>query len=111
MLASYRTQMQAFAQQSTLDVWYARLSVEDIVARLNDEQRKRAQEGIGKAQSRDHLQALAKLTALSGDVRRIVADPPMIMPVESEALLQTLRAVIHSYRETLQNDRRHLFDQ
>jgi len=92
-------------------VWYARLSVEDIMARLNDEQRKRTQEEISKAQGRDHLQALEKLTALSGDVRRIVADPPMIIPVESEELLQTLRAVVHGYRETLQNDRRHLFDQ
>jgi uncharacterized protein (DUF2252 family) len=78
---------------------------------LNDEQRKRVQDGISKAQSRDHLQALEKLTALSGDVRRIVPDPPVIIPVESDELLQTLRAVIQGYRETLQNDRRHLFDE
>jgi uncharacterized protein (DUF2252 family) len=109
LVESYRTQMQAFAQQTTLEVWYARLSVEDIVARLNDEQRKRVQEGISKAQSRDHLQALAKLTALSGDVRRIVADPPTVMPVESDTLRQTLRAIVRGYRETLQDDRRHLF--
>jgi uncharacterized protein (DUF2252 family) len=111
LVASYRTQMQAFAQQTTLEVWYARLSVEDIMARLNNEQRKRTQEEINKAQGRDHLQALEKLTALSGDVRQIVPDPPMIIPIESEALLQTLRTVIQGYRETLQNDRRHLFDQ
>jgi uncharacterized protein (DUF2252 family) len=111
LVESYRTQMQVFAQQTTLEVWYACLSVEEIVTRLNDEQRKRVQDGISKAQSRDHLQALAKLTALSGDMRRIVADPPTIMPVESEELLQTLRALAHGYRETLQNDRRHLFDE
>jgi len=109
LVETYRTQMYAFAQQSTLAVWYACMSEETVSPRLTSEQRKRLAEGISKAQRRDHLQALSKLTALSGGVRRIVADPPVVTAVESAVLRQNLRAIVRSYRETLQSDRRHLF--
>jgi uncharacterized protein (DUF2252 family) len=111
LVETYRTQMQAFAQQTRLAVWYARLSVEDVLPRLNAEQRERAQkEIIAKAQTHHHLQAFSKLTALSDGVRRIVADPPVVTPVESAELSQNLRAIVRGYRETLQNDRRYLFE-
>jgi uncharacterized protein (DUF2252 family) len=111
LVETYRTQMQTFAQQTNLAVWYTRLSIEDILPRLNAEQRKRVQKGISKAKRRDQLQALSKLTALSGDVRRIVPDPPVVTPVDSAVLRQNLREIVRGYRETLQNDRRHLFEE
>ncbi len=68
LVETYRTQMRAFAQQTTLEVWYARLSVEDMLPARNTEQRKGGyRKRISKAQSRDHLQALSKLTALSDE--------------------------------------------
>jgi uncharacterized protein (DUF2252 family) len=111
LVETYRTQMQTLAQQTNLAIWYARLSIEDILPRLNTGQRKRVQEGISKAQRRDHLQALSMLTALSGDVRRIVPDPPVVTPVDSAALRQNLREIVRRYRESLQDDRRHLFEE
>jgi uncharacterized protein (DUF2252 family) len=110
LVETYRTQMQTFAQQTTLDVWYARLSVEDVLRLSAPQQHKRIEAGISKAQTHHNLQELSKLTALQDGVRRIVADPPVVTPVESADLRQNLRAIVRGYRETLQNDRRHLLE-
>jgi hypothetical protein len=73
---------------------------------------------LAKARTRDSTQALGKLTAVVDGRRRIVSDPPMIVPVEevfaevrADALYQQLRTVLGKYRRTLQSDRRHLLEQ
>ena len=50
--------------------------------------------------------------------RRIISDPPMIVPVEevfadvqADALYKLLHAVLGKYGRTLQSDRRHLLEQ
>ena len=50
--------------------------------------------------------------------RRIISDPPMIVPVEevfadvqADAIYQLIRTVLGKYRRTLQSDRRHLLEQ
>ena len=55
---------------------------------------------------------------MAGGQRRIVSDPPMIVPVEeifadlqADAIYEQLRAVLAKYRRTLQSDRRHLLKQ
>ena len=73
---------------------------------------------LAKAHTRDSTQALGKLTTVAGGRRRIISDPPMIVPVEdvfadvqAGALYEELRAVLGKYRRTLQSDRRHLLEQ
>jgi Uncharacterized protein conserved in bacteria (DUF2252) len=58
---------------------------------------------------------LGKLTTLVDGRRRIISDPPMIVPVEeifsdmpTDAVYQQIRAVLGKYRRSLQSDRRHL---
>ena len=60
----------------------------------------------------------SKLTTVAGGRRRIISDPPMIVPVEevfadvaADALYEELRTVLGKYRRTLQSDRRHLLEQ
>jgi uncharacterized protein (DUF2252 family) len=55
---------------------------------------------------------------MAGGQRRIISDPPMIVPVEeifagvqADAIYEQLRAVLAKYRRTLQSDRRHLVKQ
>jgi uncharacterized protein (DUF2252 family) len=119
LVETYRTQMREFAHQSTLDVWYAHLSVEDVAAIANAERQdklrahviaKARERIIAKAQSHQHLQAFSKLTVLKDGVPRIVADPPVVTPVESADLERDVRAIVDAYRATLQNDRRHLLE-
>ncbi|MEU4287818.1 DUF2252 domain-containing protein [Kribbella sp. NPDC026596] len=124
---SYREAMRELAQQSILAVWYARLDIEDMIAqyraRLSSRERKRrkselktAHRRLAKAYTRDNLQAIGKLTTVVDGRRRIVSDPPLVMPlnelagIDSEAVLDQLKTLVTDYRATLQQDRRHLLD-
>jgi uncharacterized protein (DUF2252 family) len=119
---SYRTTMRGFAQQPFLDVWYAHLDIEPALGEFRSQMKARgfkaAQAQLARAHTRDSMQALRKLTTMAGGQRRIISDPPMIVPVEeifagvrADAIYEQLRAVLARYRRTLQSDRRHLVKQ
>ena len=68
-----------------------------------------------KAHTRDSLEELAKLTHLVGGQRRLVSDPPLLVPIqelvgEVDALRheQQMGALIGAYRESLDTDRARL---
>ena len=125
----YRTAMRAFAEQPFLDVWYAHLDIEPALREFRSQVKanrsqvlakrvKAAEALLAKAHSRDSTQALDKLTTLVDGRRRIISDPPMIVPVEevfadvqADALYEQLSGVLGKYRRTLQSDRRHLLQQ
>jgi uncharacterized protein (DUF2252 family) len=118
----YRTAMRGFAQQPFLDVWYAHLAIEPALSEFRSQIKasrfKAAEALLAKAHTRDSMQALRKLTTMAGGQRRIISDPPMIVPVEevfadvqADAIYEQLRAVLGKYRRTLQSDRRHLLKQ
>jgi hypothetical protein len=114
--------MRGFAQQPFLDVWYAHLDIESVLAEFRSQIKAKKLEAtqalMAKAHTRDSTQALGKLTTITGGQRRIISDPPMIVAVEevfadvqAAALYEQLRAVLGKYRRTLQSDRRHLVEQ
>ena len=118
----YRTAMRSFANQPLLAVWYAHLDIEAAIGEFRSQikaKRFKVAEGmLAKAHTRDSTQALGKLTTMVDGKRRIISDPPIIVPVEevfadvqADALYDQLRAVIGKYRRTLQSDRRHLLEQ
>ena len=127
--ASYRQEMARLAGMSTLDVWYSRIDVAQFLADLQSAARTsrskvdqrmaaRTERTIDKARTRDSTQALDKLTTIVDGQRRIVSDPPLIVPaeelfpeVESNALLEQLHLLLRGYRRTLQTDRRHLLEE
>ena len=118
----YRTAMRGFAQQSLLEVWYAHMDFEQTIAEFKSQiKAKRLKVGeklLAKAHTRDSMQALGKLTTVVDGRRQIIADPPMIVPIEdvfsdvqADALYKQLQTVLSKYRRTLQSDRRHLLEQ
>jgi uncharacterized protein (DUF2252 family) len=118
----YRTAMRGFAGQPLLDVWYAHLDIEQAIgelqAQVKGKRYKAAQGLLAKAHTRDSTQALGKLTTIVDGRRRIISDPPMIVPVEevfadvrADAIYELIRTVLGKYRRTLQSDRRHLLEQ
>jgi uncharacterized protein (DUF2252 family) len=121
---SYRTWMRTLAEGSNLEVWYARLDVEQIEQRLRQQQAKHQADvvakGAAKARTKDSMKAFAKLTEIVDGEPRIVSDPPLIVSAADLAQdvgisFEHLESVIHrlfrEYRETLQHDRRHLLEQ
>ena len=118
----YRTAMRGFAGQTFLDVWYAHLDIEPVVAEFRSQVKakryKVAEKLLAKAHTSDSTKALAKLTTVVDGQRRIISTPPMIVPVEevfagvqADAIYQLLHTVLGKYRRTLQSDRRHLLEQ
>jgi len=119
--ASYRSAMREFAGMRDLDVWYARVEVDSLLARvgsdLGSRQRKRLKRDIGKAQTRDSLQVFSKLTHEVDGEPRIIPNPPLIVPVEqlapesSEARMSRLvQDFLRGYRTSLSSDRRVLLE-
>jgi uncharacterized protein (DUF2252 family) len=119
---AYREAMRDFAAQTNLEVWYAHLDVDDMVGSFRDQvtasRRKIVDKGVAKARTRDSMQAFEKLTAVVDGERRIVSDPPLIVPIEELAtpeqagdLEERLAGLLRSYRATLSTDRRHLLEQ
>ena len=118
----YRTAMRAFAGQTFLDVWYAHLDIEPVLAQFRSQVKaKRYKEGeklLARAHTSDTMKAVRKLTTMVDGQRRIISDPPLIVPVEevfadvqADAIYQLLHTVLGRYRRTLQSDRRHLLEQ
>ncbi len=123
----YRLAMREFAGQPILDVWYAHLNVDDawaeFTAALSASKRKKHKRtirtvsaAVAKSRTRTSLQAIGKLTAVRDGRRRIVADPPLVVPLEElttldpAAVRHELDDLVSAYRGTLPADRRVLLD-
>ena len=124
---SYRTAIRDFAKQSILTVWYAHLEMEQAIAEykatLSTRQLKElrgrikaTESALAKARTRDSLQAIGKLTSIVDGKRQITSNPPLIVRLEDmtdvhpDEVRKRLSALIDSYRNTLQSDRRRLLD-
>jgi uncharacterized protein (DUF2252 family) len=102
-VTAYREAMSSFAKMRTLEIWYARLSEDDLMkgvraaalaadkaakgkkAKLEAGKLARQQEATAtktarKARSRDSLQALSKLAEMVDGRYRIVNQPPIVVP-------------------------------
>ena len=107
----YRQAMREFAAMTNLDVWYAHADITELRAQFDSQlrarQRKNLDKGLAKARTRDSMQELAKLTRMADGRPRIVADPPLLVPVEDlmpaerdRASLETeLKGLIAKYQE------------
>jgi hypothetical protein len=118
---SYRESMRDFATMGNLELWYARIDVDELFQKyassVTAEERKRAEKNLEKARTRDSLKALGKLTTEVDGVPRIVSDPPLIVPLselvepDAEAKAhEALAGLIRNYRRTLAGDRRRLVE-
>ena len=121
-VAEYRTAMAGFAAMKNLDVWYAHLDVEATVAELGSQfkakQVKRTEKTLAKARTKDSMAAFSKLTREVDGEARIVAEPPLIVPIdelaqgiERDEMFDALHELLRAYRATLQHDRRVLLEQ
>jgi uncharacterized protein (DUF2252 family) len=115
----YRESMASFAAMNEIDVWYARLDIDDIAARFEEkvtkEDRRRLQKNVAKARNKDSLRALQKLTVNDDGELRIASRPPLLVPIselavregqDPEALRLMMKGLLDEYRETLDNQSR-----
>ncbi len=133
-VASYRAQMAEYAEMRTLDIWYARLSEQELLSGATEAARsmkgpggksagktaaKSAQKQARKAHTRDSLQALSKLAERVDGRYRIVSQPPVVIPLRDlvtsrglsvDEMEHVIRDQFRAYHATLQDDRQHLLE-
>jgi uncharacterized protein (DUF2252 family) len=113
--------MRSFAALRHLDVWYASLGVEETLDRLRShvgrDRLSVTRRNVAKARTKDSLQAYEKLTHEVDGQRRIINDPPLIVPMDEfvkgavrDDLEQQVRQIVRGYRGSLQDDRRHVLE-
>ena len=117
----YRETIRSFAAMSNVDVWYARVDlalVEKMFQpRMAARDRKVVAKNLAKARTRDSMQAFSKLCGVVDGQTRIIADPPLVMPVshlrpeerDELGLEAQLDSMLASYGRTLNGAHRILF--
>ncbi len=118
----YRTAMASFAAMNNLDVWYAHLDVETTLKELGPQLKpkmvKRGEKTLAKARTKDSMSAFSKLTHVVDGEVRIIAEPPLIVPIddlaqgrERDEMFDELHELLRDYRATLEHDRRLLLEE
>jgi uncharacterized protein (DUF2252 family) len=113
---AYRTWIARYASMRLLDVRYAAITARDIAEAFERSDMSRGRERaarrrglesvFSRARGRDQLRAFASLTAVVGDRRVIVDDPPVVLHEAGTRDLNGLRDLLGSYRATVDEDRR-----
>ena len=113
---AYRQRMHTLAGMRELDVWYAHTTIDDALeASVDPKYARTIRRTASKAHSRDSLDALEKLTRVIDRQRRLVSDPPLLVPIDelvgaADALRheQHMGTLIDHYRESVDASRRSL---
>jgi uncharacterized protein (DUF2252 family) len=108
---TYRECVAEYVDKRVLELWYDRIAINDVIAHFPRRYRPLVKRDVKKARRKDHLRAAAKLTKPSHGVQRFVHDPPIIVRLEhTEHDMDEVASMIDSYRASLTDDRRDLFD-
>jgi uncharacterized protein (DUF2252 family) len=117
-MQEYRDRMSHAAQMGTLSAWYDQLDARMLLKLAHEEargKRLRRQEvqtaklRVAQAQTRDSIRVFAKRTREVDGELRIVADPPLIVPIEDlvipgsdwESPTPLIKKLLSSYRRTI----------
>ena len=112
---TYRERMAEYSDIPVLEVWYASVDVEKVAATVKDKEAvRRARKRIAAARARNVLEhEFPKLASGAGQTPTIKDNPPLIYHPSAKRELDLrarVRAAFDAYRESLQEDRRVLFD-
>lgn len=106
---SYREKLREYSKMSPLEVWYARMDMEDIIAAAPDEEARKLRQKIAdKARERVIENLFPKIVGEVAGKRHLVDQPPVLFHYEGAKELVGEGLV--AYRETLSDERRVLFD-
>jgi uncharacterized protein (DUF2252 family) len=110
---SYREHMNEYAQMTALEVWYAHIGFESLLAFTpNDKEQQKLKLEVKKAKAQEPLWELRKLTEVVNGQHRFIENPPLVFhPSAHNPLAEEMLSVFHKYRKTLRDDFQVLLDQ
>jgi uncharacterized protein (DUF2252 family) len=105
-VGTYRERMFELATMRTLDVWYSRVDVDEILTMFEamssqSESMRTAQKTVARARNHDTMHAVAKLTEVVDGVRRIADHPPLIDHVALANAEDQIRSLYEGYLASL----------
>lgn len=111
---SYRKHLRDLTEMTPLDVWYARITSDDVLAELPASAQKVVRKRLEKASQKPGSELdFPKLAGAIGGKAAIRDQPPLIYHPEETRLPEfqgTVDKMFRAYRETLSDDRRVLLD-
>jgi len=113
LITRYRDQLKAFASMKLLDLWYTRFDVEEIQQNVKETWIKdKIEKAITRANKQTHDHVFYKITSDNMGEYQIMDQPPLIRhPVNMKESMELVQAFLQQYKQTLQPDRRWLFEQ
>lgn len=117
-VVGYQQAMAEFTTMTTLDVWYAHLTLQQIIDGLpKKKDRKRVEKSAAKSRSKDSMRALRKLAEKVDGSFRIKSDPPGLIPLRDlpaeynpDELGKEAERSFIEYKATLADNRKVLID-
>ena len=108
---TYRERMAEYAALRTLDVWYSRIAVDEVIDFFPRKYRSDVLRDVAKSRSRTSLRASSKLTRVVDGRSQFIEDPPLITRLENTGheVAEVVEMIEH-YRASLSHDVRTLFD-
>jgi uncharacterized protein (DUF2252 family) len=108
---AYRTRMRRYAAMPELDIWYDAIHADSLINYFEPADRGRVSIHIEKKRARRTSRgAFAKLTTMAHGRPRITQDPPLRVTISDEEQADFVGQLLASYRLTLAEDRRSLFE-
>ena len=110
-VTAYCRRMRRYAAMPELDIWYDGTRVDSLIKYFEPADRGRVSVHIErKRERRTSRGAFAKLTMMADGRPRITEEPPLRVTMSDDEQADLVDRLLEKYRQTLQEDRRSLFD-
>lgn len=107
---AYRDRMHECSEMSPLEVWYDHLDVQTIIDMApNARIRKIREKILAQAKERIGEYLYPKISGEVGGRRRLIDQPPVLFHVSAKGFERTVREALATYRASLPDERRVLF--
>jgi uncharacterized protein (DUF2252 family) len=114
VVAAYRQNLARFAEKSVLEIWYAKVTMEEVFSEYADDPKalKQIQKSVAEAKENTIEHVFHKIAEVDNGKPRIHDQPPLLFhPDPSELDMERdVRPFFEDYRGTLSRDREALFD-
>jgi uncharacterized protein (DUF2252 family) len=112
VVQSYRQQLNQYANEGYLNLWYATIAESELLQKLPSELQKKTARLLDKASQRTNLQVSEKMTEMVDQEYRIIETPPFVMRIKTaigeRSIIDVLKPLIQDYFTSLSGDRRFL---
>jgi uncharacterized protein (DUF2252 family) len=113
LITAYQNALNEFSNMNLLDLWYLKFDLEKIMSeQKNEDLKERLEKNLVKGNKQTHDKVFYKMTSDNMGQFTINDQPPLILhPFDLEESKEMINTFFEQYKNTLQPDRRLLFEQ